>query len=49
MFFSVSISFVVRSATTNEAVMGAIVSFALGDIVLSSTTDEFGFAYFILR
>jgi hypothetical protein len=43
---SVSISFIVRSATTNEAVTGAFVSFALGDIVLSTTTDQLGLAIF---
>merc|ERR1712130_525496 len=43
---SVSISFIVRSATTNEDVSGAVVSFALGDIVLATTTDEFGLAIF---
>ena len=49
IFFSVSISFIVRSATTNEDVSGAVVSFALGDIVLATTTDEFGLAIFTFR
>jgi hypothetical protein len=37
---------IVRSATTNEAVTGAFASFALGDIVLNTTTDQLGLAIF---
>lgn len=43
---SVSISFIVRSATTNEEVTDAFVEFTLGDLVLSTTTDELGLAIF---
>merc|ERR1712032_1072176 len=38
----VSISVVVRSATSNEDVADAFVEFTLGDLVLTTTTDEFG-------
>jgi len=38
----VSISVVVRSATSNEDVADAFVEFTLGDLVLTNTTDQFG-------
>merc|ERR1712032_1616440 len=38
----VSISVVVRSAASNEDVADAFVEFTLGDLVLTTTTDEFG-------
>merc|ERR1711990_612111 len=43
---SVSISVVVRSATTNEEVAGALVEFTLGDFIMTNTTDEQGLAIF---
>ena len=48
-FFPVSISVVVRSATTNEEVAGATVEFTMGDLVLTNTTDELGLAIFTFR
>jgi len=39
---AVSISVVVRSATSNEDVADAFVEFTLGDLVLTTTTDQFG-------
>jgi len=39
---SVSISVVVRSATSNEDLADAFVEFTLGDLVLTTTTDQFG-------
>jgi len=43
---SVSISVVVRDATTNEDVSDAFVEFHLGELFLTTFTDEFGLAVF---
>ena len=49
LFFPVSISVVVRSATSNEDVADAFVEFTLGDLVLTTTTDEFGLGIVTFR
>ena len=48
-FFTVSISVVVRSATSNEDVADAFVEFTLGDLVLTTTTDQFGLGIVTFR
>ena len=48
-FFPVSISVVVRSATSNEDVADAFVEFTLGDLVLNTTTDQFGLGIVTFR
>ena len=48
-FSPVSISVVVRSATSNEDVADAFVEFTLGDLVLTTTTDQFGLGIVTFR
>ena len=45
----VSISVVVRSATSNKDVADAFVEFTLGDLVLTTTTDQFGLGIVTFR
>ena len=47
--FPVSISVVARDATTNEDVSDAFVEFHLGELFLTTFTDEFGLAVFTFR
>ena len=49
LLLPVSISVVVRSATSNEDVADAFVEFTLGDLVLTTTTDQFGLGIVTFR
>ena len=49
LLLPVSISVIVRSATSNEDVADAFVEFTLGDLVLTTTTDQFGLGIVTFR